>query len=163
MNETDDFVVHFYESWIENNCFYIRLELCSDNLKNVIQQKSDYFKRNPNQAMNLSEYFISCHLFTELLECVQYLHESNPPIIHRDLKPANVVVNKIPFKGRFLKLCDFGLAKCDSLITISHTRGRGTEKYMAPEVKNGTHYNFKSDIYSLGVIAMDLYSFDISE
>ena len=140
------------------------MELCSHNLKKVIEEKPKCFQRQSSEAMNSIEFYISCQLFKELLESVGYLHESNPPIIHRDLKPHNILITEESRNGRFLKLCDFGLATFDSLTTASHTVGKGTPKYMAPEVSNkhGSVYNRKADIYSLGVIAQQLFDIDIN-
>ena len=114
--------------------------------------------------MNSIEFYISCQLFKELLESVGYLHESNPPIIHRDIKPHNILITEESQNGRFLKLCDFGLATFDSLRTVSHFVGIGTPKYMAPEASNITRfgYNTKADIYSLGFIAQELFDIDIN-
>ena len=109
------------------------------------------------------EYFICCELFKELLECVQYLHESNPPVIHRDLKPQNVLVYEFTKNNRFLKIGDFGCAKFTNLNTATHTQGEGTLWYMAPEVKKGRKYNTKADIFSLGILAQELFDFDINE
>ena len=142
------------------------MELCSDNLKNIIEQKRECFQRQDFEAMNSIEFYISCHLFKELLECVGYLHESNPPIIHRDLKPENVLISRESQSGHFVKLCDFGLA-IDHLLdnSMTHTAGVGTRLYMAPEVRsfkgNSTRYNSKADIYSLGIIAQYLFDHDI--
>ena len=131
------YVVRYYESWIESNSLYIQMELCSHNLKKVIEEKSKCFQRQSSEAMNSIEFYISCQLFKELLESVGYLHESNPPIIHRDLKPHNILITEESRNGRFLKLCDFGLATFDSLTTVSHSVGKGTPQYMAPEVYEG--------------------------
>ena len=67
------------------------MELCSDNLKNIIEEKQKCFEKHSKKAMNSIEFYISCQLFRELLECVQYIHGLKPPIIHRDLKPANIL------------------------------------------------------------------------
>ncbi len=157
-------VVRYFDSWIENNNLYIQMELCSHNLKKVIEEKPKCFERQSSEAMNSIEFYISCQLFKELLESVGYLHESNPPIIHRDLKPHNILITEESRNGRFLKLCDFGLATFDSLRTAPHTVGKGTPKYMAPEVSNthGYGYNTKADIYSLGTIAQELFDVDIN-
>ena len=156
---SSDYVVQYFDSWIENNsCLYIQMELCSDNLKNIIQQKTEFFDRRKSETMNSIEYFISCQLFKELLECVQYLHESKPPIIHRDLKTENILIDKSSKNGRFLKLCDFGLAKFDAMTTVTHSQGQGTSPYMAPEVKNGTKYNTKADVYSIGILSRELFN-----
>ena len=154
-------VVRYFDSWIENNNLYIQMELCSHNLKKVIEEKPKCFQRQSSEAMNSIEFYISCQLFKELLESVGYLHESNPPIIHRDLKPHNILITEESRNGRFLKLCDFGLATFDSLTTSTHTAGLGTPKYKAPEVYQGL-YNTKVDIYSLGVIAQQLFDIDIN-
>ena len=159
-----EYVVQYFDHWIENNnCLYIQMELCSDNLQNIIRQKPRIFKREKTEPMKAIEYFISCELFKELLECVQYLHESNPPVIHRDLKPQNILVYEYPKNNRFLKVGDFGCAKFISLITATQTQCEGTLFYMAPEVKKGKKYNTKADIYSLGMIAQEVFEFDINE
>ena len=94
------------------------MELCFDNLKNIIEEKPKCFERQSSEAMNSIEFYIWCQLFKELLECVQYIHGLKPKIIHRDLKPHNDLIVENPRKGRFLKLCDFGSAKIQE--NISH-------------------------------------------
>ena len=105
-------MIQYFDAWIENDdCLYIQMELCSDNLQNIIQQKPDFFGRNESEPMKPIEYYISGQIFKELLECVQYLHESNPPVIHGNLKMENVLICDIPRNGRFLKLCDIKIKK----------------------------------------------------
>ncbi|CAG2100540.1 unnamed protein product [Medioppia subpectinata] len=107
------------------------------------------------------EYFISCEIFKELLECVQYLHESKPPVIHRDLKPDNILIDPNFRSNRFIKLCDFGLAKEIKTNEQTFTNSVvGTSRYMAPEVFSGK-YNHKSDIYSLYVIGEQLFNVNL--
>ncbi|CAG2171090.1 unnamed protein product [Oppiella nova] len=84
--------------------------------------------------MDCVEYFISCEIFRQILESVQYLHELDPQIIHRDLKPENILIAKNVRNGRFIKLCDFGLAVEHQKVSQSHTRNVGTFVYMAPEL-----------------------------
>ena len=138
------------------------MELCSHNLKNIIEEKPKCFQRQSSKAMNSIEFYISCQLFKELLECVQYIHGLEPPIIHRDLKPANILIVEKSSNGRFLKLCDFGLAKEHEFNSMSHTRQQGTFGYMAPEVIFGLngkyHYTTKADVYSLGQITKKLFN-----
>ena len=139
------------------------MELCSDNLQNIIQQKSEFFGREVFEKsipMEPIEYFISCQLFQEVLECLQYLHDHN--IMHRDIKPANILINEKPVNSRFIKICDFGLAKLyeknkSVMITATHTTGQGTPNYYAPEVRWKNHYSAKCDIYSLGVLSTELF------
>ena len=106
-------IVRYINTYIDNNnILYIKMELCSDNLRNIINNKHKLFEREEKDKMNELEYFISCKIFIELLEALNYLHEHNPPIIHRDIKPANILFTEEGQTiGIFFKLCDFGLAK----------------------------------------------------
>ena len=173
-------VVRYISSMIDNNnSLYIQMELCSNNLKDILENKHKVFKRKIDQQMEEIEYFISCKIFIEILEAVNYLHQQSPPIIHRDIKPANILFSDKGLKtGIFFKLCDFGLAKLyeksidttsvlhddseidesydDTAMSTSLTREVGNNKYMAPEVRTG-HYDTKADIYSLGVAVQQLF------
>ncbi len=81
----------------------------------------------------------------DLCTALEFCNTQN--IIHRDIKPENIFVNKF---GSF-KLGDFGIAKRFESMTASHSQ-KGTFNYMAPEVANGTHYDARVDIYSLGIV-----------
>ena len=76
-------------------------------------------------------------------------------IVHRDLKPSNTMVTA---KG-VIKVLDFGLASLlrDEELNASETADSawgvvGTLPYMAPEQLKGDAVDFRSDVYSLGVI-----------
>ena len=134
------------------------MELCIDNLNNVLETKKSLF----NELMTISEFYISYHMFHRLTECVQYLHQNN--IIHRDLKPDNVLIS---MDGR-IKLCDFGLAKevvnIDSynMSKAKQTSDVGTVQYMAPEALTNV-YNHLIDIYSLSLIGAQIFGFNIKD
>jgi len=146
-----DHSVQYKTSWIENkDKLYIQMQLCFNNLGEIMKQKQNEFKRGQFEAMTTLEYYISSELFKEILECVNYLHKQN--IIHRDLKPENILITD-EMKVRFLKLCDFGLAVINEFDKQKHTTDRGTPKYTAPEVIYDRIYDTKADIYSLGAVA----------
>ncbi|CAG2112885.1 unnamed protein product, partial [Medioppia subpectinata] len=155
LNLRSEYVVSYYNSWQENDCLYIQTEYCSQSLEKVLGDKRLAFGRKTaaGNTMDSYEYFTSCEIFKEVLQCVQYLHELTPAVIHRDLKPANILISVNSGNGRFIKLCDFGLATVhDGLATDGkHTTGLGTSAFMAPEVLQSSHYNHKADIYSLSV------------
>ncbi|CAG2103290.1 unnamed protein product, partial [Medioppia subpectinata] len=125
----------------------------------IIDNKHIVFGREKEEILNVFEYYMSCEIFKELLECVQYLHESEPQIIHRDLKPSNILISKVGDKttNRFIRLGDFGSATYHSMTmaSMSHTSNVGTAQYMAIEL-NQSRYTIKVDIYSMGVIANHL-------
>ncbi|CAG2174460.1 unnamed protein product, partial [Oppiella nova] len=150
-----EFVVYYYCSWSADNYLYIQMEYCSQSLVNILNTKPEAFGRQPGEPMNSIEFYISCHIFREICECVQYLHEMNPLIIHRDLKPSNILIAHTVRNGRFIKLCDFGLATIH-LQSMSHSENVGTFRYIAPETYD-TRYTEKVDIYSLGIIAQDVF------
>ncbi|CAG2163101.1 unnamed protein product [Oppiella nova] len=168
MSLQSEYVVQYYDSWREGNCIYIQMELCSQSLQNIIENKPLVFGRQKGHSMGCVEYFISCEIFRQILESVQYLHELNPQIIHRDLKPDNILIAENVKNGRFVKLCDFGLAtvhykRIHYRTTQKHTADVGHIKYMAPEVSQGEKYGHKSDIYSLALIGGELFDVKLNE
>lgn len=85
---------------------------------------------------------------------IAYLHEDClPRIIHRDIKSANILLDK-NFEAR---VSDFGLAKlaadANSHVT---TRVMGTFGYMAPEYASSGKLTEKSDVFSFGVVLLEL-------
>ncbi|KAG7590333.1 Protein kinase domain [Arabidopsis suecica] len=88
---------------------------------------------------------------------IEYLHcKISPSVIYRDLKSANILLDK-EFS---VKLSDFGLAKVGPVGNRTHvsTRVMGTYGYCAPEYAMSGRLTIKSDIYSFGVVLLELIS-----
>ncbi|XP_020574479.1 probable serine/threonine-protein kinase PBL23 [Phalaenopsis equestris] len=86
---------------------------------------------------------------------LEYLHEHvRPPVIHRDFKSSNILLDK----NFCAKVSDFGLAKFGSEKAGGHvsTRVLGTQGYVAPEYALTGHLTTKSDVYSYGVVLLEL-------
>ena len=138
----NEYIVQYFESFEQNNNFYIVMEYCDKgDLNDYIQkikQKKTFIPEN-----EIWKYFILISIALGIL----YKNK----IIHRDLKPLNIFLT---IKGR-LKIGDFGISKClkskkftDSVL--------GTIHYISPEICLNKPYNFKTDIWSLGVILYEL-------
>ncbi|KAF5726372.1 hypothetical protein HS088_TW22G00049 [Tripterygium wilfordii] len=84
-----------------------------------------------------------------------YLHEdSQPSVIHRDFKASNILLEN----NFHAKVADFGLAKQapEGRANYLSTRVMGTFGYVAPEYAMTGHLLVKSDVYSYGVVLLEL-------
>ncbi|XP_047334716.1 receptor-like serine/threonine-protein kinase ALE2 [Impatiens glandulifera] len=84
-----------------------------------------------------------------------YLHEdSQPCVIHRDFKASNILIEN----DFHAKVADFGLAKQgpEGRENYLSTRVMGTFGYVAPEYAMTGHLLVKSDVYSYGVVLLEL-------
>ncbi|KAM0875603.1 hypothetical protein ACQ4PT_036713 [Festuca glaucescens] len=86
---------------------------------------------------------------------LQHLHVStDPPVINRDVKCSNILLGE----GYHPKLSDFGLAKLGPTGDDTHvsTKVMGTPGYCAPEYLESGHITLRSDIYSFGVVILEV-------
>ena len=97
--------------------------------------------------------------FIELSELIEYLHNVKPnPIIYRDLKPNNIIVS---YNNR-LVLVDFSISKFDG--ESEKTVIAGNKYFSSPEQMTlNEHSDTRSDIYSLGMIALRMITGNLNQ
>ena len=129
-------IVHYFYCEEGDRCVNLFMELCAGSLQSRA--------RDNGRAFNHEE---SVEITRQVLIAVEYLHSLE--LVHRDIKPGNVLIGR---DGQF-KLADFGTATKakDELVATA-----GTFRFMAPEVFSGEQYGQACDIWSVGILYLDL-------
>uniref|UniRef100_A0A5B7CBG3 Putative serine/threonine-protein kinase CDL1 n=1 Tax=Davidia involucrata TaxID=16924 RepID=A0A5B7CBG3_DAVIN len=137
---------------------------CSDNNRKLLVydfmangglQEHLYPINGSNAVSSELDWETRLRIALEAAKGLEYLHEHvSPPVIHRDFKSSNILLDK-KFHA---KVSDFGLAKIGSDKAGGHvsTRVLGTQGYVAPEYALTGHLTTKSDVYSYGVVLLEL-------
>ena len=96
---------------------------------------------------------------SEIATALHFLHQAKPePIVHRDLKPANILLDR----NYVSKISDVGLARlvppsvANKTTQYHMTAAAGTFCYIDPEYQQTGMLGVKSDIYSLGVLLLQI-------
>ncbi|KAL0683275.1 hypothetical protein Bca4012_050123 [Brassica carinata] len=85
---------------------------------------------------------------------LEFLHKEEKPVIYRDFKPSNILLSA----DYSSKLSDFGLATDGSEVEDSNFTKTvmGTEGYAAPEYISAGHLTTMSDVFSFGVVLLEM-------
>lgn len=127
-----------------------RKDMRDDNIHFVFERAEGdlyhYLKNNRIENKNLKK------MCAQVLLGLEYIHKLN--ILHRDLKPENILIDK----DNNAKLCDFGMAKYDTLQEYSSPKVC-TPWFQAPEMCiNEVVYDSKVDIWSMGCTMYEFYT-----
>jgi serine/threonine protein kinase/Tfp pilus assembly protein PilF len=123
---------------VENECYICQEYVEGKSLKRLIQEKPLSWK----DFLDIS---------IQIAEGLNAAHEKG--IVHRDIKSDNVMVTP---EG-VVKITDFGLAKLKDFTTLTDNGTvLGTLEYMSPEQVQGLKIDYRSDIFSLGVVMYEM-------
>ena len=87
----------------------------------------------------------------QILRALSHAHEKQ--VIHRDIKPQNIML----LSDGTVKVTDFGIAKIPNAESITMTdKAIGTVNYISPEQASGSDVDFRTDIYSTGVMLYEM-------
>ena len=139
--------VKCYEYFYNNKIFVIIMELCDKNLSQLLAEN---IKQN-KIGFNEEQIWI---IMNQLNNSFKIMKNNN--IIHRDLKLENILI-KYENNKTIFKIADYGSSK--KLINLSSYcfSNKGTLLYMAPEILKQEQYNYKCDLWSIGIIIYRLY------
>ncbi len=132
-------IVNVYDVSRSENVDYIVMELIEGlTLKQYMQQKG---------ALNWREVL---HLSAQIAKALEHAHSRG--IIHRDIKPHNIMI----LKDGTVKVADFGIARVSTAQNTLTREALGSVHYISPEQAKGGKVDYRSDIYSLGVVMYEM-------
>ena len=121
----------------------ILTELMATSLRTVLERRPF----NPAQITSIS---------LDVARALNYLHLMHPdPIIHRDISSANVLLEPGPNNSWRAKVSDYGSA---NFLQQLRTAGPGNPTYAAPEADIPSQQSPKMDVYSYGVLLLEMCS-----
>ncbi|EKX33861.1 hypothetical protein GUITHDRAFT_81068 [Guillardia theta CCMP2712] len=132
-------VVEYFESYMFDRCLWVVMELMDGgSLTNLIQKRKEFTEEEMAGFMKAS------------IDAIAFLHGQGR--IHRDIKSDNVLINS---RGE-VKIADFGF--CVQLTQEKDMRQSmvGTPYWMAPELVRGQTYDQKVDVWSLGIMLIEM-------
>jgi len=141
-------IVPVYEMGESSDFFFQVMQLVvGHDLRTIIVQA----RKHPVPTKRILPVLETIRYTCQILDALGYAHEEG--IFHQDIKPANILVD-----DRFKRplVADFGIARTLWAECSSTKMVVGTPMYMSPEQAACTEIDGRTDIYSVGVILMEM-------
>jgi serine/threonine-protein kinase len=135
MGETDDFF------------FQVMQLVVGHDLKTIISRAS----KHPVPTKRILPFRETIQYICQMLDALGYAHEEG--VYHQDIKPANILVDD---RFKRILVADFGIARTVWAEYSSTSILVGTPKYMSPEQAALSAIDGRTDIYSVGVMLMEM-------
>ena len=149
-SEDNNYSVKCYEYFYNNDNFILVMELCDMNLSELLAEKILKDKK----CFNINEIM-------EIMKQINFTFKimKENKIIHRDLKLENILIKCINKKNSnyIVKISDYGSSKKLLSLSKNCNSNVGTISYNAPEIMNRKEYNYKCDLWSIGIILYKLF------
>lgn len=133
-------IIELHDSWEEAGHLFLQTEYCENG-------SLDVFLQDLGRTQRLDEFRV-WKVLTELALGLSFIHDKG--FLHLDLKPANIFIT---FEG-VLKIGDFGMSV--QYPAPAHIEREGDREYIAPEVLSSGKYDKPVDIFSLGLIILEI-------
>jgi len=142
----NDHCVQLHQAWEQDGILHLQLDLCDGgSLQNYLETTGLQSTLPESQIWKI---------LIDICKGLEHVHNLN--IVHLDIKPANIFIKKSSTGELILKIGDFGLArKCP---VPPNTGLEGDKVYLAPEVLGDDGYTTSADIFSLGLILVEMAS-----
>jgi len=136
-------IIGYIDAYSKNNDLWVVMEYMDQGML------TEWLEQYPFGPCQMSEPEIA-FIMGETLKALKYIH--NLHRVHRDIKSDNILLND---RGE-VKLADFGYAAQLTQQRSKRTTVVGTPYWMAPEVIAGSDYDNKVDIWSVGIMLMEM-------
>ncbi|TMW63105.1 hypothetical protein Poli38472_002046 [Pythium oligandrum] len=131
-------ILRLFGYFYDEACVYLILEYAPQGELFKVLSKQRHFSET-----------MTAHYIAQVVDALEYLHSCN--VIHRDIKPENLLMGS----NHSIKLADFGWSVHAPKEFARRRTFCGTPDYLSPEVLVGDEYDYRVDIWSVGVLTYE--------
>jgi len=134
-------IVTYYDTYVTGNEIWVVMEYMGNGCLTEVLDQWEFCQMNEGQI---------AYVCRETLKALAFIHSLHR--IHRDIKSDNILLNEVGD----VKIADFGYAAQLTQKKALRNTVVGTPYWMAPELIRGQDYGIKVDVWSLGIMLMEM-------